>query len=75
MKTTVDYNVTISYNAGLLATDQWFATEEEARAFAEDYKANFPDCDKYYTITKYTTVKRFLKKEELTVERIESWFE
>jgi hypothetical protein len=75
MKQTVKYIVTYTYNAGLLGADKRFDTEEEARAFAENYKNEFEDCDKFYAIDKFTTTKRFLKKEELVVERIATWLE
>ena len=74
MKQTVKYIVTYTYNSGLLGADKRFDTEEEARVFAENYKNEFEDCDKFYTIDKFTCTKRFLK-EEVAVERIATWFE
>lgn len=75
MKQTVKYIVTYTYNAGLLGADKSFDTEEEARAFAETYKNEFENCDKCYTINKCISTKRFLKKEELVIEKIATWFE
>ncbi len=69
------YIVSFTYNAGLLGTEKGFATEEEAREFANKYKNEFEDCGKFYTIEKYTRTKRMFKKAELTVSTIETWFE
>lgn len=76
--TTERYNVTISYCAGMLCTDKCFDTEEEARAFAEDYKNNFDDVDKYYSIDRliYTTERKLFKTITTSkTEHVESWFE
>ena len=80
MKTTTRerYNVTISYCAGMLATDACFDTLEEARAMAEDYKNNFEDINKYYCIDRliYTTTKSFFKTTTTSrTEEVEHWFE
>ena len=79
--TTVEtyYITTFSYNAGLLGADHRSNTLEEARAFEEDYKNNFEDCDKYFRtlkVTRTTTKKLFRKLlVESTCEEVNSWCE
>ena len=76
--TTEKYLVTITYCAGMLGTDQCFPTLEEAKASAEDYKNNFEDINKYYSIDKliYTTTRKWFKTTTTcTREHVESWNE
>ena len=61
----VRYELTLSYNCGMLTASKFYDTLEEARANAKDYKDNFEDLDKYYSITKVGN----------EVEAIEHWFE
>jgi hypothetical protein len=72
------YNVSFSYCAGMLGSDRCFDTLEEARDFAEDYKNNFDDVDKFYSIDRlvYTTTKKLFKTTTTSrTEEVEHWFE
>ena len=79
--TTVEtyYITTFSYNAGLLGANHRSNTLEEARAFEEDYKNNFEDCDKHFRTMKVTrtTIKKLFRKSlvESTCEEVNSWCE
>ena len=69
------YKITYSYNAGLLATDHVENTNEGAIEFEENYKNQFPDCDKCYTTRKITVTKVFGIRVKIESEIIRSWCE
>ena len=69
------YKTTYSYNAGLLATDHIENTNEGAIEFEENYKSNFPDCDKYFTTKKITVTKIFGICVKVESETLRSWGE
>ena len=74
MKTNTYYTITYSYNAGLLGSTERFNTLEEARAFIEEYK-KMDDCDKNYRLSEVIITKRMFRKEESTINTIETWSE
>lgn len=74
MKTKTYYMITFSYNAGLLGNAAMFDTLEEARAFIAEYK-KMDDCDKNYRLSEVITTKRMFRKEESTINTIETWSE
>ena len=74
MKTKTYYMITFSYNAGLLGNATMVNTLEEARAFIEEYK-KMDDCDKNYRLSEVIITKRMFRKEESTINTIETWSE
>ena len=74
MKTKTYYMITFSYNAGLLGNATMVDTLEEARAFIEEYK-KMDDCDTNYRLSAVIITKRMLRKEESTINTIETWSE
>ena len=74
MKTKTYYIITFSYKAGLLGSAERFDTLEEARAFIAEYK-KMDDCDKNYRLNEVITTKRMFRKEESTINTIETWCE
>ena len=73
--TTTIYRVSYSYNAGLLGTHQYFNTEAEVNEFEKEYKTNFKDCCKGYTVDRITTKRVLGVKVKRTVETIREWWE
>lgn len=69
------FRVKHSYNAGLLGTHKDYDSLAEARAFAENYKINFDDCEKWYNIIKITHIVLFGIVIKATAEIIEDWSE
>ena len=49
-------------------------TLEEARAFIKKYK-KMDDCDKNYRLSEVIITKRMFRKEESTINTIETWSE
>lgn len=75
MKTKTTYKIVYSYNAGLLGTDIYFKTDDEARQFEEYYKTEFKDCNKGF-ITYRITENKFLGiSVGRGVEEVRSWWE
>jgi hypothetical protein len=74
MKNTY-YKTTYSYNAGLLATDHVENTNEGAIEFEENYKNQFPDCEKRFTTMKITVTKIFGIRVKTEGEIIRAWAE
>lgn len=74
MKTTY-YRTDYSYNAGLLGTEHFSTTEEEAKAFEKEYIKNFNDCNKGFTTYKLTRIKVFGITVKTEAEKVHSWYE
>ena len=74
MKTKTYYEVAYSYSYGLLSSEKTFATDEEAKAWEEIYKTEFPDCRKWYYTDRITTKRFFIFWEKpIKWETVRKW--
>ena len=69
MKTKTYYEVTYSYNYRKI-----FDTDEEAKAWEEIYKTEFPDCRKWYFTDRITTKSFLFWKKVIKRKTIRKWY-
>ncbi len=53
----VEYLVSFTYNNGMLGSEVWFGSRQEAEAFVNAYKYEFEDANKMYYVRKIVSIE------------------